>query len=68
MAVVKIGRETDMFAYQGLSTDTKPSAASGSSFFEVNTGAQWVMHKGQWIEDLRLTYSLIQALRELRGM
>jgi hypothetical protein len=67
MAVVKIGKQDDMFAYQGLSTDTKPSASSGSSFYEVNTGVQWVMHKGQWIEDIRLTYALIQALRELRG-
>ena len=67
MAVVKIGKQDDMYSYQGLSTDTKPSASSGSSFYEVNTGVQWVMHKGQWIEDIRLTYALIQALRELRG-
>jgi len=65
MAVVKIANTYNRVEYQGLSTDTKPSAASGTTFLEVNTGVRWKVHKGQWVEDLELVNALIIALREV---
>lgn len=65
MAVTKWAVTADnRYVVQGLSTDTKPSAPSGSTFYEVNTGAKWICHKGQWMEDLSLIYALTQAMRE----
>lgn len=46
--------------YQGISTDDKPSAdvPEGSTFHEIDTGAQYVYHQDMWEEDLRLIYAL----------
>ena len=67
MAVSKWRASADLYVCQGLSTDTKPSVASGSTFYEINTGIRWVSHKGSWVEDISMIYALTQALRETRG-
>jgi len=49
----------------GLSTDTKPTSGPvGSTFFEVNTGQNWIWNGTDWIEDLTLIYAFTEALRE----
>lgn len=42
------GEYIQMRAYQGLSTDTKPTAnvGSGSSFYELDTGKCWLYDAG----------------------
>ena len=50
----------------GLSTDTKPTATAaltGATFYETNTGQEFVCDGLNWIEDIRLIFALIQALK-----
>lgn len=49
MAVTQTGVTTggNVKEYQGLATDTKPTdCGSGSSFYELDTGAVWVYDAG----------------------
>lgn len=49
MSVAKIGTTN---RYTGLSTDTKPTDAPvGSTFFEYNTGVEYITYDGtNWIK------------------
>jgi hypothetical protein len=40
--------------YQGLSTDTKPTAPpEGSTYHVIDTGEEYVFYDGTWEPDLR---------------
>jgi len=50
---------TTIQRFQGLSTDTKPTAPpEGSTFHAVDTGEQYIYYDGTWEQDLRLIYAL----------
>lgn len=51
----------DIEQYQGLSSDTKPDAPNGSTFYELNTGITYIRHRGTWYEDLSMVWALSQA-------
>jgi len=56
MTVTIIG---SMQRFQGLSTDSKPTAPpEGSEFHAIDTGEQYIYHAGMWEQDLRLIYAL----------
>ena len=68
MAVTEI---TIIREFKGLSTDTKPTAATmgdeayvGSEFYEMNTGLMWIWDGTEWVEDLRLFRAMVDALAE----
>lgn len=48
----------------GLSTDTKPTTdvPVGSLFYELNTGQGFIWDGANWIEDIRMMYSMWLAL------
>ena len=41
--------------FQGLSTDDKPiiDIPEGSTFHEIDTGMEFILHQGMWEQDLR---------------
>jgi len=68
MAVTEI---TVIRKWHGLSTDTKPTAATmgdeayvGNEFYEINTGLLWIWNGTEWVEDLRLFRAIVDALAE----
>ena len=42
-------------AYQGLSSDTKPAAAPGSTFYETDTGAEFIRDGSTWRQQVGVT-------------
>ena len=68
MAVTEI---TVVRKWVGLSTDTKPTAASmgdeayiGNEFYEMDTGYNFIWNGTEWKEDLRLMRAMMDALAE----
>ena len=56
---------TSIQKWIGLSTDTKPTPDKiGSTFFETNTGQEFIWNGSNWIEDITLIYALTQASKE----
>lgn len=47
--------------YVGLSTDTKPEASPGATYYSVDTGEEWVYFNGMWVPDLRLVNAIKKA-------
>lgn len=50
--------------YQCLSSDDKPTSADqpeGSTLHIVDTGEQYLIHGGAWIQDRRLIYALSET-------
>ena len=49
----------------GLSTDTKPTPTHiGSTFYETNTGQNWIWDGTSWVEDLAMFRAVVDALKE----
>ena len=49
----------------GLDSDTKPTPShTGSTFYELNTGQEWLWDGSNWVEDLRLFRAMVDALKE----
>jgi len=51
--------------FYGLSTDTKPTTVVGTGhlFTETNTGQVFIWDGTSWVEDLRVIYSVYEALQ-----
>ena len=56
---------TKVQRWMGLDSDTKPTSPPvGSTFYETNTGQDFIYNGSNWVEDLRLMKAVQQALGE----
>lgn len=55
--------QTTIQRWNGADGDqvTISNPAEGSTFHAVDTGAQYIYHNGEWVEDRRAIYAIQQA-------
>ena len=63
MTVIRV---TNVEKWVGLDSDTKPTPDfTGSEFYELNTGQNWIYDGEEWVEDLKLFKAMVDALAEV---